>query len=737
MGYENLDFINIQDVMLGANERKYKQNPYSFGYIEKAIVFYNDNTSAIIEFTDASDTKDFCKTMKEHSIDLDKKVFKMNTKLWKATYKEAKKDSEEEQEENKVKNALVTAGLIAGVGVIAATSGALGYKLASGKDSKNTTIENNDDVNGFGLYSYDLSNFADMDQYADQIPDSFQKENAFNYLNILQKFNNNISLVDETEQLGGLTIEQLIAVDAYSNSNIYSKEDYVKNFGLYDFSNISNNFQQGAITTGAYLATGQVDGTVLANIFKDEKVKEFYLKALEYHDNILHAEDSKVKKQAISDFEEYMNDVAVDQTSEFYLDYNLHPGLAFANTVIINSLNYNNIKLSSELISDTIVIGDGEHQSKLDTICDSANIKLDSAISLISELENAIINNSNLKIYNYAEMEKAQAENREAKLLSLKYEDLDTLVSTTLCDQEQINNLINKEIEMSNQLVTIEDQEKINTNAIEISRSLQNKGSNFENKEMANIASQLQNKGDVAVVTDEVTITSEEDKKDLYSSNSSAVENAKIEESKQTGNIPYETEKDKEAAEEKIKLDVETAQKEGTAFVDQVVAYYESHGNVSGIPAELNDAYNNLGASIFNTAKNTGIARWKVKNNPITGGVITPITSNESNQTTEEIIKPDEVISNEQPSVSEPTQTPSNSENNTANDNDLVSGGEITILPGFEDIDIIPDSGIATQSIEITDDELTAYLNTDEGQQFLEAVTASETEIENTLGMSK
>lgn len=741
MGYDNLEFENIQDVMLGANEKKYKQNPYSFGYIEKAIIFYNDNTSSIVEFTDASDAKDFCKTMKENGIELDKKVYKTNTKTWKVAYKAAK---EENKEDSKAKNALVTAGLIVGLGGIVAASGAVGYQLANNKDKKNTTDLDLADENGFGVYGFDLSNFADMDQYANEIPDSLQKENAFNYLNILQNFNKSVNLVDDTEQLGGLTVEQLIAIDAYSNSKLYSVEDYIKTFGLYDFSNLTDNFQQGATTTGAYLATGQVDGTVLANIFKDEQVKSFYLKALEYHDKILNSENREDKKQAVKDFEKFMNDVAVDQTSEDYLDYSSHPGAAFATTVIVNSLNYNNVKLSSNLISDIVIIGDGEHQSKLDTVCDQANVKIDDVKELVSKMKETIVDNKNIKIYNANEIEKANLENRAPVLMSLQYEELDTLVSETLCDQEQVNDLIKNELTKTNQLVTVSDQEKINANAIELSRHLQDMGSNYATEKEAKLAAQLQEVGDTAVDTEKsIDITTEQAKETLYSVSPEQAEKAKEESNEKNGTLSYETEQDRKATDDKISNDLEQKVKNDTNYVNQVVAYYESHGNVSGIPAELQAAYNNLDANIFNTAKNTGIARWESKNNKTTGGEITPIEVPAGSTRDEEVVKPDEPISN--PTVSEPVTpeptpevpseviTPSdNNENNTI-------GGETTILPGFEDIDIsdISTEASTSDNVAVTEADVDAYLSTAEGQQFLEMLTATETEAENVQGMVK
>lgn len=732
MGYEKLEFANIEDVMLGANEKKYKQNPYSFGYIEKAIIFYNDNTTSVIEFTDASDAKDFCKTMKKNGVNLDNKVYKTNSKSWKVAYKEAKSD----KEDSKVRNALATAGLIAGIGVIAATSGAIGYKLNNGNDAK--TIENTDDTDinntkGFGIYAYDLSDFTDMDQYADEIPESLQKENAFNYLNILRNFNNEIELTDGEKQLGGLTIEQLIAIDAYSNSNLYTKEDYVKNFGLYDFSNVANDFQQGAITTGAYLSTGQVDGKILADVFKDETVKNFYLKALDYHDKILTSKDSKEQKEAVKNFEEYMNSVAVDQATESYIDYDLHPGMAFATTVIVNSLNYNNVKLSSQLISNTIVIGDEEHQSKIDSICSDANQKLDDAMDLINDMSGIITDNENIKIYNSNEIKKASDENRAPVLMSLRYEELDTLLTEKLCDQKQVNILINNELSKENKLVTVEDQEKINANAIEISRFLQNNGSNYENLETAKLAAKLQKKGDIATVTEKgVKITNKKDKEDLYKKNPEGVKKAKEEENKNKGTKSYETDDDKKKTDDEINKDVEDTTKEGTELVNKVVAYYEKHGNVSGIPSELKNAYQKLGKEIFEVAKKTGVSKWEVNNKKTTGGDIIFDDDNKDVENPEhEVIEPDTPIPDPEPEqpAPEPEQPAPEPEQPSP-----TPGDDIIYFPGFEDVEIGDVSDEETVDTNITEAEIDAYINSLEGQQFLQDLLVSnENEVNNGL----
>lgn len=774
--YNDLDFDKIQDVMLGADEKKYNQNPRSYGYIEKAIIFYNDNTSEIIEFADASDAKDFCKVMKEHNIPLDGKVRKMNQKSWKVAYKQAK----QEKTDSKAKSVLTTAGLIAGAGVMVAAAGFTGYKLGNSGNEEITSEDTNDidfsNTNGYGFYKYDLSEFEDFEQYINEIPDSLQKENAVNYLNILQKFNQKITLVDETEQLGGLTVEQLIAIDAFSNSNVYTAQDYVKTFGLYNFSNVNKDFQQGAMVTGAYLANSNIDGTCLADIFKDETVKEFYLKALEHQHTILTAENSKDKKQAIKDFEEFMNDVAVDQASEEYIDFSMHPGMSFATTVVVSSLNYNNVRLSSKLISDIVVIGNDEQNSKLDSICSDANAKLDEASKLISDMNGILVNNQSIKIYNVNEVKQANAEGREPVLMSLQYGELDTLLTENLCDQLQINDLINKELVKSEQFVTEEDQQKIIANGVEISRKLQNSTdakTSGKSKEQVYLEEHLQKKGDTATITKkDVSITTPEQKQDLINTNPELVTEAKNELNKKENLIANETKEEQQAVQDKINQDVQNTTNEGINYVNQVVSYYENNGNIDGIPSELQSAYNNLGADIFNTCRNTGISRWEVKNQPTIGGEVTPLpgmdnvdtnANSSSNTTTNEVIAPDslpeqkheeivtppatEVVtpSDEVKTPTEEVTTPGTVVEEPVSqpvNPDGTIGGEITVLPGMEDIDISDVSAevISPYSADVvTDADIDAYLNTDEGLQFLESMTATEPVVEDvaTTGLTR
>lgn len=784
--YNNLYFDKIQGVLLGANKHKYQQNPYSYGYIEKAIIYYYDDTSEVLEFTDASDAKCFCNLMMEHNIDIERRTYYMTQKIWKTAYKDATK----EQHNLKLKKALIAGGIIAGVGAIATASGAIGYKLGNKEDKKITTDSNNNDdlseTQGYGFYKYDLSTFEGVEQYQNEVPDSFQKTNSLNYLNILQSLNQEITLVNETKQLGGLTIEQLIAVDAFSNSNIYTTDDYVKNFGLYDFSNLNVDFQQAAMVMGAYLAIPETDGTVLANIFKDETVKEFYLKALEHQQKILNAENSKERKQNVKDFEEFMNDVAVDQASENYIDFSMHPGMSFATTSIINSLNYNNVKLSSKLISNIIIIGDEEQQSKLDSICSNVYAKIDDAKNLISSMSSVLANNQTIKMYNITEVEKANAENRTPNLMVLEHGDLDTLLTEVLCDQVQINTLINKELEKTNQLVTIEDQQKIIANGTEISRKLQNstdvKTSGKTKKEIE-IEKQLEEKGVAVIIEEKKDIVTPEQKQDLIKSNPEEVAKAKQELNEKEGLIANDTEEEQQQAENKINQEVANTAIEGVNYVNQVVAYYEANGDVAGIPNELQNAYNNLGADTFNTCKNTGVMRWTVKNQPTTGGEIEPLPGMENvdtnanvtkNEVSNEVIAPDfstkseenntpnvnqnESISsnvNQSESASSNVNTPtteeekneviapdfSNQEENTVTEPTVTpSNGEITILPGFEDIDITDISAdpVSTYAnVSITEEDINNYLNTEEGLQFLQDMTASESQVEESAVLIK
>lgn len=593
---------------------------------------------------------------------------------------------------DKLKRNLITAGIIVAAVGIGVAGKALYDELSNQPSIEKSTEE------GYGIYKYDLSRLAGMDEYADLVPDSMQKEGAFNRLAILQEFNNEIILLDETKEIAGLTIEQLIAVDAYSNSNLYTPEDYIKQFGLYDFTTVNNDFQQAVMVTGAYLSDINVDGSSLARIFKDEKVKANYLKQLEYRDLILKAETTKDQEKYVKEYVEYMGSTATDQTREDYIDYDQHPGMAFAASVVINALNYNNISLDSEIISKMIIMGDENQQSKINSICNDADNKIDAVKELKNNLMISLNDNQTIRIYNNGEIDKAKEENREPVLLKIAYEELDDILRNTLCDQTQINELTNKELAKTNQLVTEEGQEKILANAVELSRKLQNEG------EPNSLASKLQKPGDTATVTQEnVLIDTPQEKQDLAKNAPEQMQAARDKYNQEHGTLPYETPEDKEKTDAKINEDVKNTQQEGVSYYNQVVDYFAARGNVSGVPAELQSAYQNLGANTYNLARNTGISRWTVNNQPTFGGEKIPTVPQDN-------IAPDNVTNTNTESTVTPT-APTTPRPNPESDTSKVeepkaepsvpstmvpvqenvqtpSNGEVKIDEGFSDVEI-------------------------------------------------
>lgn len=421
---------------------------------------------------------------------------------------------------NKTKKVAVTTLTAAAVVALAACGA---HKNASEEEVVNTEVETiTDDLDnqGYGFYRFDLSNMEDMTEYQNHteilnakeveakygIQNVSQKDRALLRLNILENFNGQLTAVDgKTELPYGLTIEQLIGIDAYANSNIYEAEDYVKNFGLYDFGNVVDDFQQATLNAGACLANPNVDGTALADIFLDEAVKENYLKQLDYLKQILNAKTDKEQKQYVNEYVKFLKDCSIDQTSDEYLDYDQHPGMAFVTTSVVNAINYHNIVLDKAVVSDIIIIGtdDVNGQSKINSICSDAQSKIDAAINLVNSLEIYIPMNYNTMIDNEKEMELAAVEGREPRLKMLYQTELDTLIREVLCDQQQINELTNKTLEKEGKLVTIEDQKAILANAVNIQRQLLNAGGGYyRDAKTAWLASQLLKPGDTVEITE-------------------------------------------------------------------------------------------------------------------------------------------------------------------------------------------------------------------------------------------
>ena len=715
--------VPVKAAVLGYNRQLYdnlkSQQLRPSGSTETILIFYEDGTSEIIDLSEF-DYDDIVKEVDYFNSNYHLRELGDNYKAYftdSSQFQKYLKKAQTKPKSNHAKKALVAAGIIGA----AALAGVGGYHLAKALGKDNNVETNSQDENdneliqeeGYGFYKYDLSNMEDINQYMSEIPDSLQKDGALLRLNILQNFNHEITLVDEeTKQLGGLTIEQLVALDAYANSNIYTKEDYVKNFGIYDFSNVTSDFQQTVLQTSAFLANKTVDGTSLADIFKDEQVKKIYLKSLEYRDSILNAEDKKNQKKAVNEFEEFLASQS-DSTSEYYIDYSGHPGMAFVTPVIVGSLDYNNIGLSSEIVSKHLIIGTDEHRSAVDTICALAEEKMDSVIHFMDEMEQILVDNQTLKVYNDNEKMKAESENRNPVLLQLREAELDDLISNTLCDQMQIHQLINTELEKTNQLVTEEDQKIVFANATNLHNQFSE--NRYKDAQTAAIAKELNEKGTATVKQEDVKIDTEAEKKDLVQSAPQQVEEAKQELNQSQGLLPNETPEEQKATQQQIEQDVADTKAEGENYYNSVVAYYEANGNVDGIPSNLQNAYNNLGDATYNLAKQTGIGRWTAKNQPTVGGEVTmnpefkdvdtnatpqpqAQTQTQSNESGVESTQSDANQSadveqsapevNQNQTVEQPS-TPQQSDNTvTPDSNSSELGGEVTINPELDGVDI-------------------------------------------------
>lgn len=534
------------------------------------------------------------------------------------------------------------------VGAILVGLGAYGHSVFGKNKEDEMPIDNqtaietqmdNTNVQSYGLYNFDLSEMEDMSEYetnldilnAKAVEEKYgisgvtQKDRALLRLNILKEFNNEITLTDgTTKQIGGLTTEQLVAIDAYSNSNIYTKEDYIKNFGLYDFENVSKDFTNGSLAVSSYLANPEVDGKCLADIFQDEEVKENYLKQLEYRDAILNAKTDKDQKKAISEYKEFLEDCSIDQSSDSYLDYSNHPGMAFVTSTMVNALNYHNIPLG-KAVSDIIIIGNDESQtlSKLNTICANANQKLDDAIKLKDTLEiyipidtNTIKENNNIEIENAKELELAAKEKRTPMLKEIKNlicdSEMYTLITEVLCDQGQINELTDKTLQKENKLVTVYDQQAISKDVVQYQIKLLEAGKGYyKDAQTAALAPQLTKPGDTATTTQKgITFKSDEAVKQFEQKAPEQAQASKDDLNQKEGLTDNSTDEKKSQVEEKINNDEAQTAQEGVNYYNIVMSYYEKNGDVSGIPSELQDAYNNLGENLYNMAKTTGTSKY-------------------------------------------------------------------------------------------------------------------------------
>lgn len=745
----------ITKVVIGLNQGKYQQTRNVYESIDTFLVFYKNIPAEFIDIS-TLEGQEYTETVQKvfnsfRQANLPNEKIKPYYTI-DARYKKEYEKFEKSKDNNSfgkgaVTGVLGTLATVIAIGGIAAGVHEIKERLDAKKETTETTLDNTDEVTeGYGFYKYDLSGFEDMDEYNLKIGDSEQKQNALNYLNILKTFNNEITLVDgKTQQIGGLTIEQLVAVDAYANSNIYEAEDYIKNFGLYDFTGINDDFQQAVLATGAYLAEPSVDGTILADIFKDEAVRANYLKQLEYRNKILNAETKKEQNALAKEYVEFLSECSINQASDEYLDYDQHPGMAFATSVIVNALNYHNIILDKEVVSEIVIIGTEEDQSKLNSICADADSKLESAAQLVTTLKTALVQNETNILFNTREVEQAKKEDREPVLLSLQYEELDALIRETLCDQEQINELINKTLEKEEKLVTTEDQRVILANAVNIQIELLNsgKGGYYKDEKTAELASQLQKVGDTATTTQQnVQFSTPADVSKIENAAPEQTEKAKDELNQKEGLLDNTD----SSAEEEIKDKVEEAEQEGVNYYNAVVSYYEAHGDVAGIPAELQAAYNNLGAATYNLAKQTGVARYMTKEeNKYTGGETTTQqsveTESQPTETKVEEVPVEQSTIQESPVVEDNTSVVPETTQTTS----TTTGGEVYIDPAYAGIatnistsPVSEEASISTMSLEEDTEVFTNNLNAaiestvnmtdEEFMSYIESGSLSETE---------
>ena len=297
----------IVGTVLGLNEKEYRslvkdgmsENKAALIAAESALIFHADSEKhEIVDLTDLTtdEKREFVKQYFNNKeiencsyLDGDPRLIDSQNRAQnhleylpietrEATVKKVKNQLKEEQKKNPSK--VKTTAAILATACLAGLAGAGAVKLVDRAASNDVEIEtqiddNTDvDVQGYGLYNFDLSEMEDMSEYetnldilnAKAVEEKYgisgvtQKDRALLRLNILKEFNNEITLTDgTTKQIGGLTTEQLVAIDAYSNSNIYTKEDYIKNFGLYDFENVSKDFTNGSLAVSSYLANPEVD----------------------------------------------------------------------------------------------------------------------------------------------------------------------------------------------------------------------------------------------------------------------------------------------------------------------------------------------------------------------------------------------------------------------------------------------------------------------------------------------
>lgn len=514
----------------------------------------------------------------------------------------------------------------------------------------NNVVENEEDkaiVKSFsGYYANDLMGANDFEEVLAKydVNASSQLTRSNTLLNTAKNFNRKVTLLDGTVVNGGLTVEQLGAVEIYSNIDKYSDIELVKRTGLMDYSNVASDFRKAADVTAAMFADKEVSGEALADLFENETVKEFYLKLDDFRLRVLNAETEQEKTKITNEINKFFEDT-FSRVTDNYINYSENPGVAFAITAEVNAMDlYNNVKLDKKYVQDLIIVGkdDVMGRSQLDQICASANEKLDSAIELVDSMKLFIdtIDYSEISLDNLDAISKDAI----AKFASVDFENMSDMEKVNVRDvlstnrglaafvvnhsfsQEKLNMLMNASLAKEDKLVNSEDQESIIKNAIlvQIEKVKSAENGRFANEKTKKIAQQLQKPGDTyKEEAKQVQYTGDAANK-LEETHPEETEKAKEEENKKKGLDDASTSEKKEEVQKKIDKEVEETAKVGQNYVDQVVAYYQTHGDVAGIPAELQAAYNDLGEAIFNTAKSTGIARYNRDHNPKNfGGDIT------------------------------------------------------------------------------------------------------------------
>lgn len=489
----------------------------------------------------------------------------------------------EEKIKEKIKKKTPIKGLIFGV-ALTLLAGVGGYHLVNRLNNKKEETEIEETFEGYGYYKFNILGY-NLEKYNELLPIIEQKTGTNLHYDILSGFNTMIETVDGTKILSGLTTEDIVAIDAYANSNIYEDIDYIKHFGLYDLSGVSNQLTLAIQAAGAHLSNENVDGDVLADIFKDPVVRKSYLAQNDYLKRIKAASTRKEQKKIFAEWEKYIDEVSLLTISDNYIDYSQHPGMLFVTTAFATSFEYHNLYQNNTDIQKMILIGNEDYQSKINSVCSNALAKLENAQELIT--------------YTKQQLDQELPINEEVR------ETLDKV-----CDQEHIIAMLDRELSKSNLKVTPFKQERALKEVLK-------KG--IESKKEYD---PLKN-GSLTVTTPQKEVSQEKideqiSKGKLSEQSIKNFEQAVEEADKKTGDVNSSTEG---GYIESLK---EEAQKTQEEYENIIINYYAANGDV-GMPASLTDAYNKLGEYLFNTARSTGIDKYKfIKDggNPEIGGSV-------------------------------------------------------------------------------------------------------------------